>query len=61
MDVICLMVTCSDDRSDPEDISKDLASETGSGLPLPMGKEIGWIGEQMDKKLHFVSIMENQF
>ena len=26
-----------------------------------MGKVIGWIGEQMDKKLHFVSIMENQF
>ncbi len=26
-----------------------------------MGKVIGWIGEQMDKKLYFVSIMENQF
>ena len=58
-DVICLMVTAL-----MTGLILGHIKGLGIGTVLAaftMGKVIGWIGEQMDKKLHFVSIMENQF
>ena len=58
-DVICLMVTAL-----MTGLILGHIKGLGIGTVLAaftMGKVIGWIGEQMDKKLHFASIMENQF